>query len=370
MSTLENKIYVSLIDFIQDNQQSIYRLAYSYVKNQEIALDMVQETVYKAIKSWEKIEDIKGIKPWFCKILVNNCMDELRKRKREITLSPEEIPEQLSEAVQNSINTAEKELLQEKFSKVSRKRGRNMKKQIISIAAAMVIVIGGFGIGVNTNEAFANSVSDVPVLGSLAKVFTVEQVYEEDDAYVADLNIPGIEGLKDKELQSKINNLVKEQVIAAVDDTKALMDEYKEAFLATGGKEEDYHPQEINVDYDVKCLNEDILSFEVYKTETLASAYFDMFYYNYDLKTSKALTLRDLLGSEYKEIANKQIKEQIAERAKDSDNMFFEEDNGGFSGIDDEQQFYMNKEGNPVIVFNKYSIAPGYMGIQEFEITK
>lgn len=39
-----------------------------------------------------------------------------------------EIPEQLSEAVQNSINTAEKELLQEKFSKVRRKRGRNMKK--------------------------------------------------------------------------------------------------------------------------------------------------------------------------------------------------------------------------------------------------
>lgn len=105
MSTLENKIYVSLIDFIQDNQQSIYRLAYSYVKNQEIALDMVQETVYKAIKSWEKIEDIKGIKPWFCKILVNNCMDELRKRKREITLSPEEIPEQSEDSLANKANS-------------------------------------------------------------------------------------------------------------------------------------------------------------------------------------------------------------------------------------------------------------------------
>lgn len=284
-----------------------------------------------------------------------------------------EIPTQLTQIVQNTINSAETEILLEKSKKEKVQRGRKMKKQIISIAAAMVIVVGAFGVGVNTNQAFADTVSDVPVLGGLAKVFTIEQVHEEADSYVADLNIPGIEGLKDKELQKKINELVHEQVTAAVDETKTIMDEYKEAYIATGGKEEEYVPQDIKVDYDVKCLNDKILSFSIYKTQTLASAYFDMFYYNYDLTTSQPFTLRDMLGEDYKEIANKQIKEQIEERSKNPDNCYWTSEDMGdeaFNSITDNQQFYVNEAGNPVIIFNKYEIAPGYMGIQEFEITK
>lgn len=283
-----------------------------------------------------------------------------------------EIPEQLTQIVQETINRAETELLEENIKKEKAQRGKKMKKQIGSIAAAIVIVIGAFGIGVNTNEAFADSVSQIPVLSSLAKVFTMEQVHEETDSYVADMKIPGIEGLKDEKLQKRINELVHNQVTAAVDETKVTMQDYKKAFLETGGKEEDFMQQEISVDYDVKCLSDKVLSFSVYKTETLASAYFDMFYYNYDLTTSQPLTLRDMLGSDYIEIANKQIKEQIAERAKNPDNMYWDGSDGieGFTSISDSQQFYVNKAGNPVIVFNKYEIAPGYMGIQEFEITK
>lgn len=284
-----------------------------------------------------------------------------------------EIPNQLAQIVKDTINSAETELLQGKMKVEKLQRGRKMKKQIISIAAAIVIVVGAFGVGVNTNQAFADTVSDVPVLSSLAKVFTIEQVHEEADSYVADLNIPGIEGLKDKELQNKINELVHEQVTAAVDETKDIMDEYKEAYIATGGKEEEYVQQDIKVDYDVKCLNDKILSFSIYKTQTLASAYFDMFYYNYDLTTSQPFTLRDMLGSDYKDIANKQIKEQIAERSKNPDNCYWSSEDMGdeaFNSITDNQQFYVNEAGNPVIIFNKYEIAPGYMGIQEFEITK
>lgn len=284
------------------------------------------------------------------------------------------IPDQLAEIVQNTINHAEAELLQENIKKEKAQRSKKMKKRIGSIAAACVIVVGSFGVGVNTNEAFADSVSEIPVLGSLAKVFTIEQVHEETDSYVADMKIPGIEGLKDEKLQKRINELVHNQVMAAVDETKVTMEDYKKAFLETGGKEEDFMQQEISVDYDVKCLNDKLLSFSVYKTETLASAYFDMFYYNYDLTTSQPLTLRDMLGSDYIDIANKQIKEQIAERSKNPDNMYWDTcedmEEEGFKTINENQQFYINEAGNPVIIFNKYEIAPGYMGIQEFEITK
>ncbi|MFV0517460.1 MAG: DUF3298 domain-containing protein [Aminipila sp.] len=300
----------------------------------------------------------------------------MKKNEEFLTLKEEynqvKIPDQLEQIVQESIRNAEADVVRTMGNDEIAKRRTRMKKQIGGIAAAMVIGIGAFGIGVNTSPAFADTMADIPVLSSLAKVFTAEQIHEETDSYITDMKIPGIEGLKDKKLQSEINELVYKQVTAAVAETQTMMEDYKKAYLETGGKEEEYVTREIDVDYSVQCLTEDILSFSVYKTETLASAYFDMFYYNYDLKTGKPITLEGLLGSDYKEVANKQIKEQIAERSKVEGNFYWNGEEGidGFESITDNQQFYVNKKGNPVIIFNKYEIAPGYMGIQEFEIVK
>ena len=311
----------------------------------------------------------------------NRRLTEMKKEYENI-----EIPAQLSQIVRDTIAKVEKEneeaVLQgerefrkteidkTKIDKI--KRSSKMKKRIIGAVAAFAVVFGGFGVGVNTSEAFASTVADIPVLNSLAKIFTVEKVHEENDVYVADLNIPGVEGLNNPELEKKINNLVKTQVDAAVEETKQMVAEDKKAWLETGGKEEDYINREISVDYEVKCLNEDFISFVVYKTQTMASAYFDMFYYNYDLKTGEELSLEDMLGSDYKAVANEQIKAEIAKRAQDPDAIYFDGSDGidGFESISDNQVFYVNEKGNPVIVFNKYEIAPGYMGIQEFEIVK
>jgi len=38
-------------DQILDSYEAMYRLAYTYVRNEEDALDIVQESVYKAIKN-------------------------------------------------------------------------------------------------------------------------------------------------------------------------------------------------------------------------------------------------------------------------------------------------------------------------------
>ncbi|QAT42504.1 RNA polymerase sigma factor [Aminipila luticellarii] len=99
MSTLKNEVYEALIEFIEKNQNNIYRLAYSYVKSQDTALDMVQESIYKAIKAYEKIEDPSSVKPWFYKILVNTCLDELRRSNRMIATAPEELPEEAEDSL-------------------------------------------------------------------------------------------------------------------------------------------------------------------------------------------------------------------------------------------------------------------------------
>ncbi|MEL7656000.1 MAG: DUF3298 domain-containing protein, partial [Bacillota bacterium] len=234
------------------------------------------------------------------------------------------------------------------------------------------VFIGAFGVGVSANEAFAATMAEVPILGSLVKVFTTKEVHNSDNGIITDMKIPGIEGLKDKKLQEKINKEVYDKVNRVTEETKQQMLQDKEAYLATGGTEEDYMPLEIQVDFEVKCINKDTLSFLVWKTGSSASAYFEQYYYNYDLNENKELTLEDLLGEDYITTANKQISDEIAERSKNPDNIYWDGSDGldGFQTITKDQPFYINQKGNPVIVFNKYEIAPGYMGIQEFEITK
>ena len=155
-----------------------------------------------------------------------------------------------------------------------------------------------------------------------------------------------------------------------LDEAEARARADKEAFVATGGQAEDFIPIIIDVDYEIKCQNGHYLSFILTKTETLANAYTEYYAYNIDLETGRELTLRDLLGPDWKLIANEAVRAGIDERSQDPANVYFDGSDGieGFQSIRDDQPFYLNESGSPVVVFSKYEIAPGYMGMQEFEV--
>ncbi|MEK3894681.1 RNA polymerase sigma factor [Bacillus sp. FSL W7-1354] len=72
----------SLVACITDRKEDFYRLAHSYVKNQEDALDIVQESIKKALDSVDSVRNPDTIKSWFYKILVRTAIDFLRKRKK------------------------------------------------------------------------------------------------------------------------------------------------------------------------------------------------------------------------------------------------------------------------------------------------
>lgn len=84
-SSLENKIE----DHVVKNKEKIYRLAYSYVKNADDALDIVQEAIYKAISSKDSLKNPNHIKTWFYRIVVNTSLDLLRKQKKLVVVDEE-----------------------------------------------------------------------------------------------------------------------------------------------------------------------------------------------------------------------------------------------------------------------------------------
>lgn len=70
-------------------EQDIYRMAFVYVKNQNDALDVVQETAYRSFKSIKTLKDPSLFKTWLIRIAVNCSLDVLRKRKAVGRLLPE-----------------------------------------------------------------------------------------------------------------------------------------------------------------------------------------------------------------------------------------------------------------------------------------
>lgn len=79
----ENR-YDQIVEYILANQEKFYRLAYSYIKNPDGAMDAAQNAICRALEKYRTLRDIKAVKTWFYRILVNECLMYLRKHDKEI----------------------------------------------------------------------------------------------------------------------------------------------------------------------------------------------------------------------------------------------------------------------------------------------
>lgn len=86
---MKNKIRSRVEQRLLDNYQKYYRLAYSYVKNEADALDIVQESAYKAMKNCSNLKEEAFADTWIYRIVVNTALDFLRKSQKEVDAAEE-----------------------------------------------------------------------------------------------------------------------------------------------------------------------------------------------------------------------------------------------------------------------------------------
>ena len=273
------------------------------------------------------------------------------------------IPEELAGKVQEAIDISRKK----RVKRLARSRRKRVYQWAAGIAAAFTVVTT---VGLNTNEAFAMEAQTLPVIGELARILTVRSYEKANDDLHISAKIPGVDlGGDGQQLSDEVNAQIERMTVQYESEAVKRAEEYKEAFLETGGTQEEWEEHDIRIDvwYEIKNQTEDVLSFTVKGTESWTSAYAETRYYNLDLKNNEFLTLEDFLGQDYVEKANESIRAQIDERMQNGET-FFTSEEGGFETIEADQSFYVNENGNPVIVFEKYAIAPGAMGEVEFEI--
>ena len=71
---------------IKDRGEKMYKLAYSYVKNETIALEVVSEATFKSYIHIHKVREIQYFDTWLCKIVINEALTRIKKEKKLISL--------------------------------------------------------------------------------------------------------------------------------------------------------------------------------------------------------------------------------------------------------------------------------------------
>ena len=76
---------------IKANKEKYYRVAFSYVKNKEDALDIVHDAIVKALQKINGLRNKEYLETWFYRILINESISFVRKSKNIIYLA--ELPD-------------------------------------------------------------------------------------------------------------------------------------------------------------------------------------------------------------------------------------------------------------------------------------
>ena len=76
-------------ELIKNNKAYLYKIAYSYVKNQDDALEILQECSYKAMLNIGKLKETNYFKTWITRILINCSIDFLRIKNNQISFNEE-----------------------------------------------------------------------------------------------------------------------------------------------------------------------------------------------------------------------------------------------------------------------------------------
>lgn len=82
----DSEAYSELVKLYKND---LYKIAYSYVKDEQKALDIIQETTYKGLLNIKKLKEAKFFKTWITRILINIAIDYSKKESNLVYMDEE-----------------------------------------------------------------------------------------------------------------------------------------------------------------------------------------------------------------------------------------------------------------------------------------
>ena len=279
-----------------------------------------------------------------------NTPDRVKLMKQEYEQIP--VPDELSFRVRAAIARAKREKKEKYVMRI-----RKAAKTLGATAAAFMLTVVALA---NSSQNIAQAMEQVPVLGAITKVVTFRTYEDERGNVSAHVDVPQIEG--GDEVRA-VNDAIQQY-------TDTIIAQY-EADAAIMGDEGHY---DLNVSHTVVTDNERLFAIRFDETLVMNSGNESVMIYNVDKSTGSILTLADLFlpDSDYIAVLTENIKEQMQARMDADENVHYwlhdEIETMNFKELSPDVAFYVNAEGELVIVFNEGDVAPMYMGVVEFAI--
>lgn len=233
--------------------------------------------------------------------------------------------------------------------------------RIAATAACFIFVI--FFLLPNVSVAYAEAFEEIPIIGRLIKVITVRNYFYSDDYHEMDIDVPKVSG-EDGDAADYINN-----------DVNKLTDTLVKQFYKDLDSIGDSGHSSIYVDYETVTNTESWFTLKMRVHEAAGSSNTYYKYYHIDRKSGKIVKLSDLSEDEgFLETLEKEIKRQMrSQMDNDSNKIYWLDDSvigKDYVALTPEHNFFWNENGDLVIVFDKYEVAPGAMGTPEFTVDK
>ncbi len=274
--------------------------------------------------------------------------------KEEYLSTP--IPKELKSKVKNSIQKGKKDSMKKQIVKCTKIGGA-------TLAAAMLSIT----ILANTNPTISYAMEGIPILGSIIKVVTFRTYTDKTKDFEANIDIPKIEIDGSNAIQQAVSEVNK----SVEDYTNELIAQYESDMTASNG-EGNYA-----MDTSYKVINDSDTIFTLRIDTTVAMGGSNSFskFYHINKETGVVFELKDVFknDSDYIQLISDNIKEQMVQQMENDENLTYfynneETEEWNFKEIKPDQNFYFNDNGELVIVFDKYEVAPGYLGEVEFTI--
>lgn len=237
------------------------------------------------------------------------------------------------------------------------KRKRSWRAKLTASAAAALFAV--CVITLNLSPQAAKAMCGTEVGKNIVRVLTFGRYDFSDHGYEAKIVTPQITGLSDKELEERLNQELKDNANAIIEqyqqDVKQLQAEFGEETVHMG----------IDYGYVVRTDTDQYLSIDIYLVNTVGSSSTVHTFYTVAKETGTLVTLEGMFQGDYITPISRYIKEEIQRRNEEEGGMYVPEQ---FEAIKPDQNFYLNEDGQLVICFDKYEIAAGAQGSPEFII--
>ena len=232
-----------------------------------------------------------------------------------------------------------------------KKHKRPASRWTVWAAAVLVMLVAV----PNLFPAAAAAMAEIPVLGTVVRAVTFRTYFYDDGLHSAEVTVPELEG---GQAAQEVNSREQEY-------TDRLLNQFRETCEAELGREGYYG---LSVTSAVVMDSETWFTLRIDTVETRADSGQTSRFYHIDKTTDRVVTLKDLFraDADYVEVLSGEVRRQMEEQSgADDTKTYFPEE---FTAIDPKQNFYFDRDGNLVLVFDQYTIAPGYMGMPEFTI--